>query len=542
MLRMIIADDEYIVRDGLMNIISWDAFGIEIIGEASNGQQAYELCQQLQPDILFTDIRMPKMDGFEVAMKLKDQGLPIKIIIISGIQDFNYAKTALNIDAEGYILKPVDIDELLSVIKKVVNNISLEKNLELKLQHLMQQLHENISIAREKFLRNLLHGVRFTEQDLLRKLEYFEIPFEITDSCLTALVQVDDFEQRVEDMAEVDKQLLSFSVHNIIEEIISNNCAGTSLCINENELVIIFNNTFTYNEKYISVCDEITSCVNKFLKLSLSIGIGRIVGSIMNIRTSYTDAVAAIQHRFYTGKSSIINISDIAALATGNDDNVPFVRSEIYEFETRMISFIKLGDHQGLLATLNDIFQHLCKDSKVSVSYIQTLCVEMVFAISMALYEAKENLDEMVHLSSFSVDTIYKKKDIFDLKDYMISIFQDACSYFSKKHLQKNSKLVYSIKELIDTRYAEDISVSTISKEVFLTPNYISLIFKQVTGETIIEYLTQTRMEKAKKLLKSTDLKVLDIAEMVGYENTNYFSAVFNKYTGMYPQKFRTEI
>src|SRR5689334_6770760 len=126
MLRMIIADDEFIVRDGLKNIIPWEQFGIEVVGEAVDGQEALDLCLELKPDILFTDIRMPIMDGLEVAMELHEKGSKIKIIIVSGVQDFNYAKMALNINAEGYILKPVKIPELKETIQKVVNSINFE--------------------------------------------------------------------------------------------------------------------------------------------------------------------------------------------------------------------------------------------------------------------------------------------------------------------------------------------------------------------------------------------------------------------------------
>jgi two-component system response regulator YesN len=125
---MIIADDEDIVREGLRNIIDWESFEIEVIAEAADGQEAYELCEKLHPDILLTDIRMPLMDGLEVAINLKEQKSDIRIIIISGVQDFNYAKTALDINAEGYILKPIKINELKEVFRRVTNTIKKERN------------------------------------------------------------------------------------------------------------------------------------------------------------------------------------------------------------------------------------------------------------------------------------------------------------------------------------------------------------------------------------------------------------------------------
>jgi two-component system response regulator YesN len=129
MLKMILADDESIVRDGLRTIIPWEEYGIGIIAEAADGQEAVDLCLSLEPDILFTDIRMPFLDGLEVASILKEQGKETKVIIFSGIQDFGYAKSALDINAEGYILKPLDVSELVEVVIKVVHKITTERNM-----------------------------------------------------------------------------------------------------------------------------------------------------------------------------------------------------------------------------------------------------------------------------------------------------------------------------------------------------------------------------------------------------------------------------
>jgi two-component system response regulator YesN len=212
MLKMIIADDEFIVRDGLSSIIPWNEYGIEVIAEAADGQEAYELCMQLKPDILFTDIRMPLMDGLEVAMKLKETESDIRIIIISGVQDFNYAKIALNINAEGYILKPVKLDELKDVVKKVAGSILEERGKAVELQNLKDQLYENMPAVREKFLRNLISGLYQEEQFIQSKLDYFNIPLKPDEGVTVAVLQIDDFGRMTDGSPEEDRQLLSFSV------------------------------------------------------------------------------------------------------------------------------------------------------------------------------------------------------------------------------------------------------------------------------------------------------------------------------------------
>jgi two-component system response regulator YesN len=164
----------------------------------------------------------------------------------------------------------------------------------------------------------------------------------------------------------------------------------------------------------------------------------------------------------------------------------------------------------------------------------------MVCIASRALRELDERLDDIVMSQTTILETIYNTENIFDLNKNILCFFSRISSYFSNKHNQKNLKVINRIKEIINKKYHENLSTSRLSEEIYLTPNYLSQIFKQATGETITEYITKTRMEQAKELLKSTSFKIIEIAEMVGYDNPHYFSTAFKKYTGIHPQKFRS--
>lgn len=538
MLKMILADDESIVRNGLKRAIRWEDFDIEIIAEASDGLEALELCQQLNPDILFTDIRMPMMDGLEVALKLKEMGSSIRIIIISGIQDFNYAKTALDVSAEGYVLKPVKIPELTEVIKKVSNRIKFERNRQDEMLNLKHQFQEHFPVIREKFLRSLVLGAYTAEAQIREKLNYFNIPFHVSESCLIAALQIDDYINQFEVQPEEDKQLLSFSVSNIVDEILSNYDAGISFCLSENEFILIFKQTALKGNRYMEVCEEIIACLDKFLHLSVSIGIGTSVGSLLALNASYTDARSALQYKFYTGKGSILNINDINIVNNIQTENKLSVN--IYELESQLMNFMRLGDYTDVSYILNKLFDNLCSSRNIPVEYIQRICVELVCITSRTIQDLGESIDEISGNLSGILEAIYKKESITELKSYISEIFTDIAQYMARRYNQKNARVINRIREIIEERYHENISVAKISEEVYLSPNYISMIFKQEMNETISEYLTKIRMEHAKNLLKSTDLRVLEIAEKVGYEDANYFSKVFKKYTGILPQKYRT--
>lgn len=537
MLKMVLAEDEAIVRRGLKNIIHWEELGIEIIAEACDGKEAFELCQKLNPDILFTDIRMPILDGLELAMELKESGSPIRIVFISGAQDFNYAKTALDVDADGYILKPVNVVELNEVFKKVINWINMERNKQSEIINLKQQLHEQFPVIRDKFLLHLILGAYTDQLQIQNQMQYYKIPLKADESLLVAVLQIDDYFKVTENTTEEYKQLLIFSISNVVEEIISNYDAGISFSINDNELIIIFHLTTQVNGKYNKICEELVACIGKFLKISVSIGIGSWVNGILSVNSSYKDAHTALQYKFYTGKNSILDISDINIM---NGISIESVNSSsIYENISLLMNFIKLGDGAGVLKTLNNMFEYLCSHKNIPVEYIQSICVEMVCIASRTAQDLGKSINSIVGNQADILEEIYRKENVDDLKGYISDIIFKVAEYFSTKYNHKNIKVISRIKEIIEERYNESISVAKISEEIYLTPNYISMIFKQEMNETITEYIIKVRMEQAKNLLKATDLKILEIAREVGYDDPHYFSKAFKKYTGTHPQKYR---
>lgn len=539
MLKMILADDEPIVRRGLRNSIPWNELGIEVVAEAVDGQEAFELCLKLEPDLLFTDIRMPLMDGLEVAMKLKEHGSPIRVIFISGIQDFNYAKTALDINAGGYILKPIKVNEVREVVTKVVNSMRMERNRELKNVELRQQLREYTSVAKEKFIRNLVAGYDFKQQEVMDKLEYFQLPVGIHDPLVIAVLQIDEYSRMIADKTEFDRQLLVFSVNNIAEEILDNHNAGITFYVNENEFILMLKDLGEDTKKYGEMFQEIVACMNKFLEIAVSIGIGRPVSSICGIRASYMDAMQAIQYKFYTGKNSILDITDISNITETFTGAEAVAGENLFELENKLIGLMRVGNKAGVGEIIENIFSWFMLSKEYPVEYIQSICVELVCIASRNMHGQDEWVRRILADRSPILERIYATENIFALKEYMNGLFTGIAQHFSQKYDQKNSKVISRIKEIIHKKYRENISVAAISEEVYLTPNYISLIFKQETGETITEYITKVRIEAAKELLETTDFKVLEVAEMVGYDNPHYFSKVFKKYTGVLPVKFR---
>ncbi|MEK8210850.1 MULTISPECIES: response regulator [unclassified Paenibacillus] len=536
MLTMIIADDEPFIRRSLIHGFKWqEEFGLEVIGEAADGEEAYELCMKHTPDILFTDIMMPFLNGLQVAEKLKAAGCLTKIIIISGAQDFSYAQSAMKVNAEGYILKPVKLGEVKDIFHKVIARIHHERDNQLNLNQLKKQLHDNMPLIREKFLQNLIAGLYRNEGEIWEKVDYFALPFKRNDPLSVGVLQLDDYGAAVDKFTEEYKQLLYFSIQNIMSECLNSHPCGIGFVASENEFIMIFcPGEEPASDSISSLCEQIIASIKEYLRLDASIGIGRTCRLAGQIENSYKDALAALAYKFYTGHASILHIKDI------QPDTETLQSTFFYKFHAQLMNELKAGHTDKVMELLETLFTML-EGPKLQIGYVQSICAEIIFTSARALYEIDEEIERVLNDRITIMDTLYIQKNIAGLKSYMLSLFHDLSAYVAGKNTSKNSRAINKIRSIVQEGYAQELSISRIAEEVFLTPNYISLIFKKETGETITDYITKIRMGKAKELLQTTDLKVMEISERVGYENPHYFSTVFKKTVGVHPLKYRSD-
>ncbi|ANE48494.1 hypothetical protein SY83_21890 [Paenibacillus swuensis] len=530
MYKMVIADDEAHVREGLRTIVPWHDLHIEIVGEASDGEEALELCGQLKPDILLTDIRMPFMDGLEVAARLREREEHTYIVIISGFQDFRYAQTALSMSVDAYILKPIKMEELMETIHKITRRIERELNTSITVESLQKQLIDHMPVIRDKFLANWLTGYYKSERTIREKLAYVQLLQDEDRPLYAASLRIDDYDQAIAMYTEEHIQLIRFALLNVAEEIVSQSALGAVCSIGENEFGFVL---WGRPEEHHALSREVIAALKRFLKLSVSIGIGS-KSTILDVDLSYHQAVEALQHTYYTGSNSIVLYEDIQ-----QPNGMGVELANVLKLHHRVISNIKSGLAEETKLTVEEIFDHVRRYQGTTPEYVQSLCIDLLYACQRTLMEFGDDFAIInEHLPNL-IQTIHKQVTLDSLKSYMIHVLVKLAESFAGKNNQKHYRVIQTIKDYIQKNYMNEITIHTLSEILSLSPNYISLIFKKGTGETITDYTVTVKMENAKQLLKSMDLKILDIAEMVGYENTNYFSTVFKKYTGMHPGKYR---
>ncbi|OCT12808.1 hypothetical protein A8709_20940 [Paenibacillus pectinilyticus] len=541
MLTVVLADDDYIVTEILNDSIPWHDLGMQVVGIADHGRKALELCLEHQPDILVTDIQMPFYNGLEVAMQLMEQEIQTKIILISGVQDFNYARIALNVKAAGYILKPIQLKEVISVLKKARDTIEMEFGREQVIQRLTAQLSANMSLMRDKFLNNLVLDGMHSSDELQERLAYFNLPFKMTEDITVAVAKIDEYEQRVKSKGVERVQFFNFSIKNIIEQTLNNFHAGTCFTTKDNEFVIIFSAEYCYEDKMNEIFEGMEQLLIDFEGISLSIG----VGNCVNIRTanlSYHCACNAVTYKFYTGNNSIIHINDIIDSNTIDKISDMNSNARLNELQKLLLGEIKMGESQKVIKIFEEFYALLSKANQFSQEYIRGRFLELIIDAYREICETEGEVEEVNACYMVSLQSIMRCESISEIKPHVSHMLLFIADYYSVKYNKKHNTIVDRIKRYVNQYYKENIALAEIASEVFMSPTYICAVFKRETGQTINEYIIETKMNYAKKMLENTKMKIMDISEDLGYENSQYFSYSFKKYLGETPQQYRSKV
>lgn len=538
MIRVLLADDDYLLKDMLLNSIPWKELDMEVIDFVENGKQALDLCLSQKPALLITDIRMPIMNGLEVALYLREHQIKTHVVLISGISDFEYARTALDVQASGYLLKPIRVGEIIATLKKVRESIELESNREAFLNSLTTRLQDNIPLARASFLRSLLRGKPETAEKLEEKLEYFQLPFRPGESVVVVVGSVDHYASLSANYNVKDFQMIHFAIGDIISQSLQNYQAGIFIDMQENEFVLLFNRRYSSINKITPILEDIAELIKKLDHITISFGIGMPVSGIYAVSSSYYEARKALDYRFYIGNQSIIPVDDIITPTALTSEDLS---QQLQTFRKLLFKKIKLGDTDSVTLTLEKYYQLLSAES-LSKEYIRGLFFELIIRSYQEFCETendqptittKFNQISLSVLNSETIHEIYRNTKIF-----LLAITE----HLSEKYTNRQLALVNQIKDFIYQHRIENITLSDIAQAVYLSPSYISAIFKKEAGQTIHDYMLSLKMQEAKKLLSETHMKILEISEYLGYETPHYFSYSFKRYTGQTPGQYRQEI
>jgi two-component system response regulator YesN len=537
MLSVVLADDDFMVREILQRSIDWAELGMTVSAAAADGQEALDYCLELKPDILLADIRMPNLSGLEVAVHLQERQMRSRVIFVSGIQDFDYARTAVNIHAAGYILKPIRLEEVTAALKKVRDEIEMEFNREQVLRRMKESLDENIPLARDLFLHNLTLDILEHDEDLDEKLAYLGLPFRSGAEAVAVEGEIDDYRELVRDKSERDIHLFNFTIKGFIDRALKNYQAGGCFAIRDGVYVMLFNDNYTEIHKISLVFDNIVSMLNEFGGLTMSAGIGNCVGSLRLIHLSYKEADSALKNKFFTGPGSLIHFGDIAAasaVAGGTQGN-----TQVLKLRKELLEQLCHGEEQRLQEILNEYYSFAGDSSQLSREYIRGRFLELVIAAYQEFCKTEGEAPEIFDGYVEAMRTILQAETALEIENQTTAILLKISRYFSAKYHRRTNAAMARIKNYIIKMRNHNISLADIANEAYMSPSYMCAVFKRETGQTLNEFIIEDKMNFAKELLTNTKMKIFEIAQYLGYDAPHYFSYSFKHYTGQTPQQFR---
>ena len=536
MYKILLVDDEILVRDAIRENIDWGKLDCELIGDCENGKQAVEFVKTHEVDIVLTDILMPYMDGMELSHFLHDNYPDVLIVIFSGFGEFEYAKKAIQYNVSEYMLKPVTAMELTKVIENMKEKLDSRKKEQRKMESLTQvsqDYHKNANVIRSKALDCLVKCTREVQVSL-DELERMGITFQAA-SYRVAVFDIDTYSEMYQ--MDMDKQqesaLMAFVLFNVGDEIVVQEKAGVVYQEGNNRVCIIFagNRTKEFSENIHRICHEIQKKVKEVIGLETSIGIGSWVRSPYELIYSYRLAAKAIDYRYLLGGNLLFDMEE------KKTDNSIFL---INDLET-LTEAIKSGDRRLMEETLGQIETEI-KSALVEKSYACIYLQQVIRAIGNTCQSLSEEPEKIIAQREALLKAVTEQRTFSQAAALVEKYAQEVFDELQELNSSSGQRQGMLAMDYIQKNYMVPcLSLNSICSYLNISTSYFSTIFKEMTGETFIEVLTRVRMEKAKELLENTTMKNYEIAEKVGFSDPHYFGISFKKITGKTPTEYARE-
>ena len=542
MLKIFLAEDEVIVRETIKRMIPWEELGFELVGEAADGEMALPLLIRQKPDLLITDIKMPFMDGLTLAKLAKKELPELKIVILSGYDDFNYAKQAISIGVEEYLLKPITknaLIERLSEIRSRYEHEKTQKEYYEKFQREMQVYEKN---SNRDFFEALVCG-SMDMMEVYKKAEKLglDIVAEAYNILIFTMNSEEDFSGQKEGYSEWEAESLE-----MLEDFFSDNTSAMLFRCNIFSYgVLIKGQKETIDENTRSCIDEIKKILDrKEQKRQWFVAVGESVERLSQLQKSYHSASRAFSQRYLYGEN--IRYYDEMALMehrsgqADTNDNAYLKNVYVNALNPAILQkFLSNGLQEETENFVKDYFYAIGQEPMESLVFRNYVILNVRFSVLSFLKSLGCDTEEMEPENTEEI-LAESGKNIESAITYAKKMISQAITIRDQNSGNKNRSILKTAVDFIDEHYMdEDISLNTAANVANVSSNHFSALFSQNMGQTFIEYLTTLRMNKAKELLRCTGMRSSEIAGEVGYKDAHYFSYLFKKTQGMTPSEYR---
>jgi two-component system response regulator YesN len=530
MAGLLLVEDEEAIQQKLVHNTNWREYGFDRVYAASNGVEALAILEQNQVEIMVTDIQMPEMNGLQLLKECKNRNYNLKTIVISGFAEFEYAQEAIKLGVADYLLKPFASKKLLGVILKLKEEIEQEQSEQSQIQALREQLQQNIPLLQDKLFLDLING------NLITKNPNFDLKFLGLDDLegrdfMVVVVEIP--ENQLREFNEEEKYLLNLQLHNQIQQRLGTwDCRYRIINNRLNQITVI---VFNPGERLAEELEELINQLQLSFNQPLTIGMGHCYHELKDVSISYREACVALQYRYLYGANRIFSINDI------NRDN-PYYHKYFYNLhKNKIFDDLRIASFDTLQKDLAELVGEL-REAQLSPESLRIIDSNIMLLTCTTLNELGYGPNEILGQDLGQILDVNRAESLEELEQQLLSFFALVNDYISKKRTSLNENLVDEVRRFLDENYTAEITLSGIAAHYNISPSYLSLLFTERTKKNFIDYLTERRIKKAKELLKHSDLKIYEIANAVGYNDSFYFSNCFKKIVGMAPSEYREKV
>ncbi|REK69387.1 response regulator [Paenibacillus paeoniae] len=520
MYNVLLVDDEELDLEGMKQFIPWTELGMEVKGSVNNALSACEVLDQHVIDILVSDVNMPYMSGLELARIALQRKPNIRIIFVSGFQEFSFVQQALSLKAYNYVLKPMDDNELIASLMKVKRDLDEE----LKHREVEEAYQDMIPIAKSDLLLRLFEGEDPSDREFMAKLMKSHELHRLKWPVRVAVMEL-DLLSRTEDNASSRLEVSRVFMKQLHEAV---SAGGTiPYCKLNSQRFALLLEADSIEDRI----DKLLDRAQRRLTVTITTGLGAPVHSLDRLHNSYGQAIQAVEGKMFLGKGGIINFEEVSTEPGMLDSRM---------LDNHMNAMMKAVKEYELVQ-IYDEFEALFRSltSLRSKFTVHNLTNYIIWKLDQHLSAMNEDLFELLGIDIRNLDILLQFETVNDIRRWLLYRVFEISEKLHQKNSTKDSKFIRNVMKTIKERMSENITLKDIAQHFSFSPSYLGFLIKEKSGHTFNELLVQLRMERACELLKMPGMKIYEIADQVGYRYLPYFSRQFKEKFGMTPLEYR---
>lgn len=534
MYKIFVVDDEPLECKAIHHIIEKYELPVKWVGESGNGIEAVERATKLKPDIIMMDIKMPGMDGLEATAEIIKNNPHVMVIILSAYDEFDYARKAVKLGALDYVLKPARSEEIVKVINKALEKLEAERQLKLEYEQIKERMQKAKPYIKMSFVLNLISGC-VTLEDINDQAAFLDIDFLPQQ---VMIIGIDEFTKYDEENNKMKLTVVRQNILDNINQYISNIPSGLISPVGMNKIVLLLSFDETKEDRnnkssILKLAKNMLVNIKKQFSCTVTIGIGRSYKDITDIRESYLQARKAFKMgSLILGGDQVIYIDD---LQDHNDKCYPIYKEKVLH------NHIINGEWQLAKEDLEELLKEIL-ESQESIVFKRTRINEIVVVLSRSAIEEGADQENILRLNADFYTKLVISDCLEDITDYIIQLVTQYEKLIAESHKTYSAKIILEAHKYIENNYSSNINMKDVAESINLSSHYFSRLFKKESGYTFLEYLTKTRLNKAKQLLHDPSLTITEIAQRIGYDDACYFSRLFKKHETISPKEYRSKL